>query len=55
MEAIEYGAEEATPNADFEAFATAYAPDAQRDAEDILAQAKEEFPDFEAQIRALCR
>jgi hypothetical protein len=54
-EAISYGGEKRKPAPDFAAFAQKHASKAKMSAQEVVAAAKKEFPDFEEKIGALCR
>jgi hypothetical protein len=55
-EAVSYGAdEEGDTNEELAAFAAEHAAAQKKSAAEVLAAAKKEFPDFEKDIRALCR
>jgi len=55
MEAIEYGADEPTPNAAFVAFATEHAPAARKSGAEVLKKAQAAFPDFESEFDKLIK
>jgi hypothetical protein len=55
MEAVEYPGRRARPHPEFRAVAEKYAGGVPRSAREVIADAREEFPDFEDEIAELCR
>lgn len=55
MEAVEYGAEESKPHAEFQRFAEKHANHAKKSPQQIIEGAQSEFPTFVSDIDALCR
>jgi hypothetical protein len=54
-EAVAYGDLERDPVPAFTEFATRHAPTQKKNASEVLDRVKAEFPEFEADIRALCK
>jgi len=55
LEAVEYCSDDRPPNAGFAEFARQHATTPPGKPSEIVARARAEFPDFEMQIRGLCR
>ena len=54
MEAVEYGATEPKPHAEFTAFAETHAPKAKKSGAEVLSRARAEFPTFSEDFLAQC-
>ena len=54
MEAVEYGADDPKPHAEFTAFAQTHARDAKKSGAEVLARASAEFPTFREDFLAQC-
>ncbi|HVK22041.1 MAG TPA: SMI1/KNR4 family protein [Actinokineospora sp.] len=55
MEAVAYGAWASSPRPELVAIARTYAPEREQRAADIIAEARAEFPDFDAMVEAQIR
>ena len=55
LEAVEYGADDPTPEDAFVEFATKHVPDAKKSGADVLKRANEAFPTFQDDFMKLCQ